>query len=149
VSGTAVTFLGIIAVALLVMALVQIGAIVGLVLAGKRIGRLAGRVEALADRAERDFQPMVERLTAMSGEAARAAALAATQVERVDRMVTDVGQRLEHSAGAVQRALTAPAREGAALVAGVRAGVGTLREIRQRRRRSATTEGDDDAMFIG
>lgn len=147
-STTALAFLGAAAVALVVMALIQVGAIIGLVLAGKRVGRLVGRVEHLMDRAEHDWQPMVERLTAMSGEAARVASLAATQVERVDRVVAGMSGRLEHSADAVQRALARPAREGAALVAGVKAGVHTLRELRQRRR-AGPSDGDDDALFIG
>ena len=140
--------LGLAAVALVMMALIQVGAIIGLVMAARRTAGLVRRVEGLLDRAERDFQPVVERLTAMSGEAARAASLAAAQVERVDRMVVGVGHRLEHSADAVQRAVRAPVRQGAAVMAGVRAGVSTLRELRQLRRRRGDG-GDDEALFIG
>jgi hypothetical protein len=71
----------------------------------------------------------------------------------VDRVVAELGQRVEASAAAVQRAIGRPAREGAALVAGVRAGLVTLRDQRRRRRaggdegRAAT--GEEDPWFIG
>jgi len=146
VSATAVGFLGAAAVALVVMALVQVAAIVGAVLAARRVERLLGRLE-------RDLQPAMERVTALTGEAARAASLAAAQVERVDRVVAELGHRVEASAAAVQRAMGRPAREGAALVAGVRAGLVTLRDQRRRRRAGAgeggSNAGDEDPWFVG
>jgi hypothetical protein len=143
VTPTAVAFLGAIAVATVVMALIQLGAII-------YAARTARRLEQLLSRIERDIQPMIEHLTTMSGEAARTAALAAEQVQRADRLLTDLGRRLDHSVNAVQRALTRPAREGAALIAGVRAAALTLRDLRRRRPGSAGQPFDeDDALFIG
>jgi hypothetical protein len=134
------------AAALVVMAVIQVGAIVAAILAARRVERLLGRLE-------RELQPAMERVTAMTGEAARAASLAATQVERVDRVVADLGRRVETSAAAVQRAIGRPAREGAALVAGVRAGLVTLRDQRQRRRAAGTdggpAAGDEGPWFVG
>jgi hypothetical protein len=141
VSPTAVAFLGVIAGAVLLMALIQVGAIVYAV-------RLVRRVDALVGRFERDIQPAVARLTAMSGEASRAATLAASQVERVDRLLDDLTRRAEHTATQVQRALSLPQRESAALVAGVRGFVSSLRD-QQRARRARTAGLDDDALFIG
>jgi alkylated DNA nucleotide flippase Atl1 len=146
VSTTAVAFLGAIAVSVVVMALIQIGAIVF-------AARAARRVNALLGRLERDLEPAIERVTAMTGEAARAASLAAAQVERVDRVAAELGTRVEASATAVQRAIGRPAREGAAIVAGVRAGLVTLRDLRQRRRAGAdggsVGGADEDPWFIG
>ena len=71
-------FLGIIAFAVLVMALIQVGAIV----AGLRLAR---RVDQIATQLDQDIKPLIANLTALSSEAARAAALAATQVERLDQ----------------------------------------------------------------
>lgn len=145
-STTAVAFLGAIAVSVVVMALIQIGAIVF-------AARAARRVDALLGRLERDLQPAMERVTALTGEAARAASLAAAQVERVDRMAAGLTTRVEASAAAVHRAVGRPVREGAAIVAGVRAGLVTLRDLRQRRRAGAdggsTGAGDEDPWFIG
>jgi hypothetical protein len=142
VSSTAVAFLGVIAGSVLLMALIQVGAIIF-------AARLAKRLEAIVSRIERDVQPAIERLTAMSGEASRAATLAASQVERVDRVLDDLTRRAEHTAVQVQRALSRPQREGAAVVAGVRSFVSSLRD--QQRTRRARTSGleEDDALFIG
>jgi hypothetical protein len=135
-------FLGAIALATLVMAAIQVGAIV-------YGARMARRIEELVGRVERDVAPVIDKLQVMSGEASRAASLAALQVEKVDRLVTDVSQRVDRTMTAAQRALVAPAREGVALAAGVRATVGTLREIRRQRRAARFGADDDDALFIG
>ena len=140
-SPTAVAFLGVIAVSVLVMALIQVGAIVF-------AARLARRVEALLGRVERDLQPAMERLTSMSGDASRAATLAAAQVERVDRALDDLTRRADRTVAHVQRALSRPQREGAAVVAGVRGFVSSLRDQRRARRATSALD-DDDALFIG
>ncbi len=140
-SSTAVVFLGVIAVAVLVMAVLQVGAVV-------YAARLARRVEGVVTRLERDVQPAVERLTSLSGDAARATALAAAQVERVDRLLDEVSVRADRALTSVQRAIDVPQREATALVAGVRAAVGALRGARRARSRSGTLE-EDDALFIG
>jgi hypothetical protein len=135
------TALTVIAVATAVMAIIQVGAIAGAVVAARRVNGRIGRLEA-------ELAPMIDRLTAMSGEAARAAGLAAAQVERVDRVIGEIGTRADVALGSVQRTLARPAREGAALLAGVRAGVGTLRELRDQRRQAGARD-DDDPLFIG
>jgi hypothetical protein len=141
VSSTAVALLGVIAASVLVMALIQVGAIIF-------AARLARRVEAIAGRIERDLQPAIDRITSMSGEASRAATLAAAQVERVDRALDDISRRADRTVTNVQRALSRPQREGAAVVAGVRGFVSSLRDQR-RARRSAAGLDEDDALFIG
>jgi hypothetical protein len=60
-------FLGVIAVATLAMAIVQVGVIVA-------AGRLARRVEELADRLEQDVKPLFGHLNAIGRDAPRAAA---------------------------------------------------------------------------
>src|SRR5262249_4167503 len=79
VTPTGELFLGIIAFAVVIMALVQVGAI----MAGFR---LAKRVDQIAKQLDEDIKPLLANLTAMSEEAARAASLAARQVERVDQV---------------------------------------------------------------
>ena len=131
-------FLGIIAVATLATAVVQIGLLVA-------AGRLAKRVERLVGQAERELIPLYGHLNAIGRDAARASALAATQVERVDRLAGDAVRRLDQTLDAVQHAVTAPAREGAAVMAGLRAVINSIRTSRPGRGRGAE---DDDALFI-
>ncbi len=136
---SAEVFLGIIAVATLVMAIMQVGAILV-------VSRAARRVDRLANQVETEIKPLMANLTEVSQNAVRASALAATQVERADRLFADVSERVDETFTLVQGAIVTPIREGRALVTAVRAGLLALRELRAARRRA--TE-DEDALFIG
>lgn len=146
-SPTAELLLGVIAVAVAVMAIVQVGAIV----AGLRVAR---RVEKIANDLETGVKPLIANLTSVSSEAARAANMAAVQVERFDRMFGDLTTRLDQTLSAAQQFVRGPAREGLALMAGVKAAVGALQGMREatRRRaatRAATFEEEEESLFIG
>lgn len=136
-------FLGVIAVAVTVMAIVQ----VGVVIFG---ARLAKRVEQIAQQVDREIKPLLVNLNVVGQEAARAAELAALQVERVDALFADVASRVEETAASLQSAIIAPAREGMALVQGIKAAFAALREIRGAPARSgAAVHDEDDPLFIG
>lgn len=141
-TSTAVAFLGAIALATLVMATIQVGAII-------YGAMLARRMHELATKFERDVAPIIDRLTVMSTEASRAATLAAVQVDKVDKLVTDVTQRVDSTMAAAQRALVTPAREGVALATAIKTTVDTLRELRRQRRAGRMGAEEDDALFIG
>ena len=135
-------FLGIIAVAVALMAAIQVGAIIV-------AARLAKRVDRLADSIEQDIRPVFQNLNVMSAEAARAASLAATQVERADRVFADLVQRIDTTINTLQSRVLGPAREGAALLAGIRAALGALRDRRESARRRPTAAEEEVALFIG
>ena len=135
-------FLGIIAVATLLMALVQ----VSVILCGLMLAR---RVARMLDQLERDAKPIVESLNAIARDAARAAALAAVQVERVDKVFSDLAVRIEQTASTVQKAIVNPLRDGAAVLAGVRAALAVLKDLTGRSRGAGARAEDDDALFIG
>jgi hypothetical protein len=139
VNEWAVVFLGIIAVATLLTAVVQVGVLVA-------ASRLARRLEALAERLEHDLKPVVGHLETIGRDAARAAALATAQVERADRLFADVSRRVEQTLDGAQSALAGPAREGAAVLAGIRAALAALRDIRSGSSRQRSEE--EDALFI-
>lgn len=146
-SGTAELLLGVIAVAVAVMAIVQVGAII----AGMRVAR---RVEQLAADMETSVKPLLANLTAMSAEALRAASLAAAQVERVDKVFGELAARVDQTLAAAQAFVAGPAREGMAIVAGIRAAMSALKGFREatRRRsasRSAAFEEEEESLFIG
>lgn len=131
-------FLGIIAMATLVTATVQIGVLVA-------AGRLARRVERLTERVDRELTPLFGHLNQIGQDAARAAGQATAQVERVDRLVGEAVSRLEQAMTSVQAAVSMPAREGAAVLAGFRAVLQSIRTARTSRSRHAE---DEDALFI-
>ena len=138
-NGWPTIFLSVIAVATFVSAVIQIGVLVA-------AGRLAMRMNRLADRVERELKPVFGHLDSIGRDAARAASLAAVQVERADGLIADVVQRVEHTRDAMQTAVATPAREGTAILAGFRAAISALRDGRSGRPR--TRGEDEDALFI-
>lgn len=135
-------FLGVIALATLTMAAIQIGVIV----AALRVARQAQETLATV---RRDIAPLVTKVTAVAEEASRTAALATAQAQKVDRLMTDLSQRVEYTAAVVQEAVIAPARQGMALVAAVRAAVGVLGRTRDMRPRHRRPAEEEDPLFIG
>lgn len=134
-------FLGIIAVATLVMALIQVGAIVF-------AARLGAQVQQLATTVQEDIRPLIARANAIAEEASRTATIATAQAQKIDRLVTDLTRRIDDTSLVVQEAIVTPAREGLAIVAALKAGLGALRGFRDLRGRPARVE-DEDALFIG
>jgi hypothetical protein len=140
VSGWSEVFLGIIAIATLATAIVQIGVLVAAGMLARRLGRLA-------DQVERELSPLVASLNSIGQDAARAASLATAQVERVDKLFADAAQRIDVMMGAIQTAMTAPAREGAALMAGFRAVLDSIRPSMANRPSRTRAAEDEDALF--
>ena len=134
-------FLGVIALATLIMAVIQVGAIVA-------AARLAGQAQKTLTTVQRDIGPLIAKANAVAEEASRTAAIATAQAQKVDKLVTDLSQRAEYTAAVVQEAIITPAREGMAIAAALKAALGVLgrRDVRPRHRRHAEEE---DPLFIG
>lgn len=144
-TDTGELFLGIIAFAVMVMALVQVGAI----FAGIRLAR---RVDQIANQLDQDIKPLLANLTALSSEASRAAALAAKQAERLDRVFGELVQRVDQTLAAAQEFVTGPARQGMAIMSGVRAVVEAFRGMRESSRRRTAVRpvvDEEESLFIG
>jgi hypothetical protein len=135
------TFLGIIAAATALMALIQIGAIVVL-------ARVATQVRDLMATVQQDIRPLIGRANAIADEAHKTASLATVQAQKIDRLVTDLTLRVEETSLIIQEAIVTPAREGMAIVAGIKAALAALRGLRDLRSRPGAVD-DDDALFIG
>lgn len=133
--------LGVIAVSTALMAVVQIGAIVVL-------ARVALQVRDIVTTLQKDIRPLIGRANQIADEAAKTAALATVQAQKIDRLVTDLSRRVDETSAVVQQAIITPAREGMAIVAALKAGFGALRNMRDVRGRAAGVE-DEDALFIG
>lgn len=134
-------FLGVIAVATLAIAVAQVAVIVV-------AGRAARRLAQLAEQFERDVKPLFGQLNAIGNDAARAASLATAQVERVDRLFSDVTLRFEQTLNAVQDSVIGPVREGRALLSAFRAAMQAIRDLRQNGRARQGRAEDEDALFI-
>ena len=144
-SETGELFLGIIAFAVVVMAAIQVAAI----FAGMRLAR---RVDELATKMDEEIKPLIANLSVLSSEAARAAALAAKQAERLDRVFGEMVERVDKTLDAAQEFVTGPARQGMAIMAGVKAVIDSFRGIREAsRRRNAPRPAmdEEESLFIG
>jgi hypothetical protein len=135
-------FLGIIALAVAVMAIIQVAAIVFAARAARRVGDAVSRFED-------DVRPIVRNLQVLSAEAARAATAAAVQVDRAERMLGDLSQRVDETLTTIQRTILAPARDGMALLHGIRAALAALRSGRSSHRTRPSHAEEEDALFIG
>ncbi len=137
-----VAFLGVIAASTLLMALIQVGAIIV-------VARLARQVQQLMTSVQQEVQPLIVRAHALADDATRTVALATAQAQKVDTLVTDLARRVEETAAVVQHAIVTPAREGMAMVAALKAGFAALRGFRDMRRRHGRHADEEDPLFIG
>jgi len=134
-------FLGVIALATLVMASVQLGAAL-------YSARMARRLEQTVNQLQQDVQPLIARATIVSDEVARVTTMVGAQVERADRLLEDLGHRVDDTMTLMQNAVVRPAREGLAILSGIRAALNALRGLRGSRADGARQD-DEDALFIG
>ena len=144
-TGTGELFLGIIAFAVVVMAAIQVAAIVAGI-------RLARRVDELTTQIDREIKPLIANLSALSSEAARAAALAAKQAERLDRVFGEMVDRVDKTLAVAHEFVIGPARQGMAIMAGVKAILDSFRSLRDASRRRPTPRhpiDEEESLFIG
>ena len=134
----ATVFLGIIAVATLITAILQVVVLVAAAQLVKRVGRFV-------DIIEQDVRPIIASVGSIARDASRVATLAAAQVERADQMLSSTVHRLEDLLAHIQELVVKTMREGNALMMGVRAVMAAIRAFQGRRRRRSE---DDEALFI-
>ena len=135
-------FLGVIALATLTMAAIQVGIIVyGL--------GVARRVNNLLTRVEKEMKPLADSVNIIARDAARISSISADQVERIDRLVSDLTVRVEETATTVQNAILRPLRDSAALMSGVKAAIEAYRELTGKDGKTQARKDDEDSLFIG
>ena len=137
-STWATVFLGIIAMATLVTAILQV---VLLVAAAQLVRRIVKFVEDL----DRDIRPIMGHVNAVARDAARIASLAAAQAERADQLLNGAVVRIEELLSHMQTLVVNTLREGNALMTGIRAVMAAIRTFQGRRRRRSE---DDETLFI-
>ena len=133
-------WLGIMLVAVLMMALLQHAAAIAL-------ARFARRVMSITEDLQREIKPLMGRVNAIAEEAHRATMLAGRQVDRVDELVTDLNRRIAETSAALQSTITGPLRSGTALMAGLKAVMAAF--AASKRERSFERDEEEDALFVG
>ena len=134
-------YLAAMAVALVVMAAVQIGLIVVAL-------RVAKQLTATAEEIRREVRPLVAKAHRISDDAARVASLTVAQVERIDRLLASTSERVNETLGVIQHAVIEPVRQGAAVMTAMRAAVSAFRSWRGHPHTPHGRE-DEDALFVG
>ncbi len=132
-------WLGVIAVAVAVMAILQVVVLL-------RVSQVAREASAATRDLRRELTPLIAKAHKIADDAGRVSALALTQVERVDQLFESTALRIDETMQTVQETLIRPVRQGAAVMAGVKA---ALAVFRARQDRSRYDRDDDDALFIG
>ena len=141
-NGWSDLFLGVIAVATLVMALIQLGALLAAL-------RLARQAQQVIQTVHQEVRPLIDRAHAIAEEAAKTVALATVQAQKVDRLVTDLSQRVDETSSVLQEAIITPAREGLAIFAAVKATLAALRGLQEFGHRNGRHAEEEDPLFIG
>jgi len=139
VSDWQVVFLGVMAVALVAMAAAQ-------VLIGVTVLRATRQLTDLAGQMRNYMRPLIEKATRLTDEASKVTSMAVVQMERVDKLTVLLATRVDETMGAVQSAVVGPVRQGAAVLAGIKAMVGAVREWQNRPSRP---HEDEDPLFVG
>ena len=98
------TYLAVIAVAVALMAVIQVAVVVVAMRAAKRVNETVGRFEE-------DVRPILTNLKAMSADAARTASIASAQAQRAEQLIGDLTTRVNNTVAAVESTVISPARE--------------------------------------
>ena len=132
-------WLGVIAVAVLVMAVTQVAVLI-------RLSQVAKEAAAATRDLRRELTPLIEKAHRIADDATRVSALALAQVERLDVAINSTVRRIDETITTVQRAIISPVKQGAALMAGLKAAMAVFRA---RQDRGRYHRDDEDALFIG
>jgi hypothetical protein len=135
-------YLAVIAVAVAVMAVIQVAAIVVAMRAARRVGDTVSRLEG-------DLRPIVANLKSMSADAARTASIASAQAQRAEQLIGDITARVTHTVAVVEETVFGPAREAYAVVQGLMAALGAFRERAPSAGRRPVSTEEEDSLFIG
>ncbi len=135
-------FLGIIATAVAVMAIVQVATIVVAMRTARRVG------DAVA-RFEQDVRPIITNLKSMSVDAARAASVASAQAQRAEQLIGGLTSRVNETVAAVEATVARPVREAYAMLQGLLGAVAAFREGPPAPARRGAGSEEEESLFIG
>jgi len=146
IDGWALACLAAMAVALVAMALGQIILAVTAVRMAREslkvVNDLRADVKPVLDNAQR----VLENVQRIADHASQVTSLALVQMERVDSVMASSIQRIDDTMDVVQQSVVRPLRQGAALMAGVKAAV---EHFVKRPDRPRHGREDEDALFVG
>ncbi len=113
--------LSVIAVATVIMAVVQIGVVLF-------TSRLAKRVNRLVDVIEREIKPTLARVDTVSSDVARVTSLASNHAERLAQIASHLIEKSDEILTVADRSVFAPLKQGAGFLFGLRAALLAFRD---------------------
>jgi type IV secretory pathway VirB2 component (pilin) len=131
---------------LAVMAVALVAMAIGQVVLALTAARMARQANETIQQFQRDVRPILDKVQKIADDAQKTSGLVAVQVERFDVMMEASAKRLDETLKSVQEIVAGPVRQGAAIVAAIRAAVELFQGVREGRKRAPE---DDDALFIG
>lgn len=135
-----VIFLGVMAGALVLMALAQFAVALALVKALKS-------VLSTVDELKREIHPLMQKVNRIADDAERVTALAVVQAERIDGLVKQTTERMDETFGLLRSAVIDPIRQGSAIITAVKAAISAVRSWQNRPANSVRE--DEDPLFVG
>lgn len=138
-SDWAVVWLGVMAIALVVTAVMQFASSFAVI-------KLAKQATQTIKDVQREIQPLIEKAHRIADDAQRTTAIAALQAERLDELVRTTTERVSDTLGLVQGAIVEPLRKGSMVMAIARAAFAIFNNRNDRRRQARE---DEDALFVG
>lgn len=132
-------WLALIALAVLTMAVVQ-------VVVGLQMLKAAREAATTLRQFQSEVRPLIQKAHQVADDAGRVSALALTQVERVDQVMATTALRIDDTLQIVQESLIMPVKQGAAVMAGLKAAIAVFRARQDKGRYG---RDDEDALFIG
>lgn len=132
-------WLGVIAVAVLLMAIMQ-------VVVGLQLVKAAREATLVTQELRKEIRPLIAKAHKVADDAQQLSALARAQVERVDAVMASMALRVDDTVQLLQDSFAAPVRQGAAVMAGLKA---ALAVFRARQDKGRYGRDDEDALFIG
>jgi uncharacterized protein YoxC len=131
-------WLGVIALAMVVMAVAQVAVVI-------HVARTARDVSKTAVELRQGVKPLLEKVNRIADDAARGTALAVAQVERVDRLLATATERVDETLTAIKNAVVEPLRQGSVIIAALKAVIAAFRS----RGRDSEPHDDEDPLFVG
>jgi outer membrane murein-binding lipoprotein Lpp len=108
--------------------------------------KLSQRITELSVKVETDVLPLAAKVRTLVDENAPKVEVARAQAANAGELAERTMQRVDHAAGTVHNAVTAPLRQLSALVEGLMAGITEFAGIRRVRRSTKAVPTED--MFI-
>jgi len=134
-----VIWLGVIAISVALMALIQVVVLIA-------IARLALQAVRGVRELRNEIRPLMDKINQVADDARAISARAVMQVDRLEAMLASTAARFDETLGAIHSVVTGPLRQGSAIVAAIK---GIFSAFGRKSDASRHHRDDEDALFVG